>query len=95
MTEIKNDQKCYNSFSCILSVLIILFVVCSIVWDVLVTQPEMRKNIEEIRIEVTHIHEKMYVQTRKYSMTHQFLESRRAAILEEIASEKAQNGEEK
>ena len=95
MTEIKNDQKCYNSFSCILSVLLILFVVCSFVWDVLVTKPEMRKNIEEIRIEVKDIHEKIDVQMRKDSLTHQFLESRRAAILKEIESEKAQNGTEK
>ena len=55
----------------------------------------MRKNIEEIRIEVKDIHEKIDVQMRKDSLTHQFLESRRAAILEEIESEKAQNGEEK
>jgi hypothetical protein len=76
-------------------VLIILFVVCSIAWDVLVTKPEMRKNIEEIRTEVKDIHEKIDVQMRKDSLTYQFLESRRAAILEEIESKKAQNGEEK
>ena len=49
----------------------------------------------EIRIEVKDIHEKIDVQMRKDSLTHQFLESRRAAILEEIESKKAQNGEEK
>jgi hypothetical protein len=51
--------KCYKSFSCILSVLIIIFVVASIGWDSFVSKPEMRKSIEEIRIEVKDIHQKI------------------------------------
>lgn len=58
----ENNTKCYNSLSCVLSVLIILFVVVSIGWDILVSKPEMRKSIEEIRIEVKDIHNKIDMQ---------------------------------
>lgn len=43
MSEIKH--KCYNSFSCILSVLIIVFVVGSVMWDICITKPAMREDI--------------------------------------------------
>ena len=55
----ENNTKCYNSLSCVLSVLIILFVVVAIGWDILVSKPEMRKSIDEIRIEVKDIHNKI------------------------------------
>lgn len=57
-TDIENG-KCYNSFSCILSVLIIVFVVAAIGWDTLVSKPKMRESIEDIRIEVRDIHQKI------------------------------------
>ena len=50
MSAQKNQkQKCYNSFSCILSVLIIVFVLTSIVWDMLVTKPAIRDSIDQIK----------------------------------------------
>lgn len=52
-------QKCYNSFSCILSVLIIVFVLTSIIWDMLVTKPAIRDSIEQIKTEVQVIHSKL------------------------------------
>ena len=52
-------QKCYNSFSCILSVLIIVFVLTSIVWDMLVTKPAIRSSIDQIKTEVQVIHSKI------------------------------------
>jgi hypothetical protein len=53
MSAQKNQkQKCYNSFSCILSVLIIVFVLTSIVWDMLVTKPAIRSSIDQIKTEV-------------------------------------------
>lgn len=51
--------KCYNSFSCIGAILIIMFVLGSIIWDILFTKPAMRESIDEIRIEVKNIHEKI------------------------------------
>ena len=51
--------KCYNSFSCIGAILIIMFVLGSIIWDILFIKPAMRQSIDEIRIEVKDIHEKI------------------------------------
>lgn len=59
MSEIKH--KCYNSFSCILSVLIIVFVVGSVMWDICITKPAMREDIQEIRTEIKDIHRKISV----------------------------------
>ena len=60
MSAQKNQkQKCYNSFSCILSVLIIVFVLTSIVWDMLVTKPAIRDSIDQIKTEVQVIHSKI------------------------------------
>lgn len=50
---------CYNSFSCIGAILIMLFVICSIIWDIVYTKPAMMESIDEIRIEVKNIHEKL------------------------------------
>lgn len=59
MIDTNQTQKCYNSFSCIGSILIILFVLGSIIWDICVTKPAMRESIEDIRIEVKDIHKKL------------------------------------
>ena len=72
MTDINNDtQKCYNSFSCILSVLIILFVVAAIGGDITVSKPEMRRSIEEKRSEVKGIHKKIDSQFQRDSIVYQ------------------------
>ena len=59
MIDTNQTQKCYNSFSCIGSILIILFVLGSIIWDICVTKPAMRESIEDIRVEVKDIHKKL------------------------------------
>ena len=72
MTEYNTEltpRKCYNSFSCVLSVLIILFIIGSIAWDVMISKPEMRKSIDEIRIEVKSINEKIDSRFAKDSLT--------------------------
>ena len=57
--QTEETQKCYNSFSCIAAVLIILFVIGSIIWDVCVTKPSIHKSIEEIQTEIKEIHSKI------------------------------------
>lgn len=52
-------QKCYNSFSCILSVLIVVFVLGSILFDLCVTKPNISRNITEIRTELNVMNEKI------------------------------------
>ena len=52
-------QKCYNSFSCILSVLIVVFVLGSILFDLCVTKPNISRNITVIRTELNVMNEKI------------------------------------
>ena len=59
---LRKTRKCYKSFSCIISMLIIIFVVGAIGWDSFVSKPEMRKSINEIRLEVKDIHQKIDAQ---------------------------------
>lgn len=55
----KSPKKCYNTFSCIASVVIILFMVGAVLWDLLVSKPVIYNSIEEIRVEVQHINQKI------------------------------------
>lgn len=55
----EHGTQCYNSFSCILSVLIVIFVLGSIVYDLCVTKPNISKNITEIRTEMNAINQKI------------------------------------
>ena len=72
MTEKNNPQKCYNSLSCVLSVLIIIFIVCAIGWDITVSKPAIRKSIDEIRVEVKDIHSKIDDQFRDDSTYYKY-----------------------
>lgn len=55
----KSPKKCYNTFSCIASVVIIIFMLGAVLWDMLITKPVIYNSIEEIKIEVQHINEKI------------------------------------
>lgn len=56
----RNDSnKCYNSFSCVLSVLIVVFVLGSIIYDLCYTKPNISKNITEIRTELNIMNDKI------------------------------------
>jgi len=35
----ENTKKCYNSFSCVLSVLIIAFVLTAVIYDIAIAKP--------------------------------------------------------
>ena len=70
MIEINDTKKCYNSFSCILSVLIVLFVVGSIAYDMIVSKPAMKSSIDDIKIEVKDIREKIDAQIANDSINY-------------------------
>lgn len=55
----KNQKKCYNTFSCIMSVLIIIFVVGAIMWDMFISKPMIYDSIETIKTEVRTINKKI------------------------------------
>lgn len=58
--EIKHKpKKCYNTFSCIASVIIILFITGAILVDLIVSKPQIYKSIETIREEVEVIHQRI------------------------------------
>lgn len=59
----ENTKKCYNSFSCILSVLIIVFVLVAVIYDIAIGKPQMRKGIDEIKIEISEINKKIDLQS--------------------------------
>lgn len=70
MIEVNDTKKCYNSFSCVLSVLIVLFVVVSIAYDMIVSKPAMKSSIDDIKIEVKDIREKIDAQIANDSINY-------------------------
>lgn len=66
----KSENKCYNSWSCILSCAIILFIVISIVYDITVSKPQIRHDVKEIREKVQELNEKFDAQQQNiYTLT--------------------------
>lgn len=58
--KIKNEHlisnvKCYKSFPCILSILVIIFIVFAILYDFLIAKPKMQHDISNINIEINNI----------------------------------------
>ena len=74
VTEDKS-QKCYNSFSCFLSVMIIITVVVSILWTQFVTMPNFENKLDNMRIEIQDINSKIdYKILHKDSVSSYFLQ---------------------
>ena len=74
VTEDKS-QKCYNSFSCFLSVMIIITVVVSILWTQFITMPNFENKLDNMRIEIQDINSKLdYQILRKDSVSSYFLQ---------------------
>ena len=74
VTEDKS-QKCYNSFSCFLSVMIIITVVVSILWTQFVTMPNFENKLDNMRIEIQDINSKLdYQILHKDSVSSHFLQ---------------------
>lgn len=59
MTEQTSNKKCYNSWACTLSVLIIIFLLGSVIYDMTCSKPKMRKSIKQIEVQVQEINRKM------------------------------------
>lgn len=55
-------EKCYNHFSCVLSVAIIVFVLGAILWDLCITKPTIKNNISEIKTELVCINSRLSMQ---------------------------------
>lgn len=55
----KNLKKCYNQISCILSVMIIAFILGSVIYDVTISKPKMNRAIDDIKQEVQQINQKI------------------------------------
>ena len=53
------SKKCYNSLSCILSVVIIVFIIGAMLFDIFISKPKTRENIAEIKFEIKKINEKI------------------------------------
>ena len=74
VTEDKS-QKCYNSFSCFLSVMIIITVVVSILWTQFITMPNFENKLDNMRIEIRDINSKLdYQILHKDSVSSHFLQ---------------------
>ena len=74
VTEDKS-QKCYNSFSCFLSVMIIITVVVSILWTQFITMPNFENKLDNMRIEIQDINSKLdYQILHKDSVSSYFLQ---------------------
>jgi len=52
MTNLNEGVKCYKSVSCIISMLIIAFVFCAILYDLVWSKPQIGRDISAIRSEV-------------------------------------------
>lgn len=72
----KNDiKKCYTTFSCVASILIILFVLGAIVWDLFITKPQIKRNITEIKSELVNINKKLELRDSILILNKEFDES--------------------
>lgn len=82
--------KCYNSFSCVASVLVIVFILGSIMWDLLVTKPQIRQSIAEIKIELKGIrstlNERHIGQPKEFAPY--FADSKSDSVLKALPSDK-------
>lgn len=54
-------KKCYNSWSCIISCLVILFVLGSILYDMVVTKPRLKESITKIEYNIQQINDKLNI----------------------------------
>ncbi len=56
MEELKSiGTKCYKSISCIISVLVIIFIFGAVIYDLVWTKPELRSNIKEMKTQIIEI----------------------------------------
>lgn len=59
MANPNEDVKCYKSVSCIISMLIIAFVFCAILYDLVWSKPQISRDISAIRTEVSDLNDQI------------------------------------
>lgn len=57
--EGKGTVKCWNSFSCIASVVIIVFTLGSVLYDMIITKPQMKESINKIEYNIEKINRRL------------------------------------
>lgn len=75
--DIKNiGTKCYKSVSCIISILLILFIFGAVVYDIGWEKPALRNNITEINSELNDINRHINkIDSQQSISTHRFYET--------------------
>jgi len=65
------DVKCYKSVSCIIGILVILFIFGAVTYDLVWAKPELRTNIKDMHTELStikdHVERIDSQQTKTYS----------------------------
>lgn len=79
----KNDThktvKCWNSFSCIASVIIIIFTLGSVLYDLVITKPEIKNSIERIEFNIEKINQRLNSDSVAYNNIMSFEEFQKEA----------------
>ena len=57
--EQNNKKHCYNSWSCMISVLIIAFALGFMIYDITISKPQFKKDLNEIKVEIKDLNKKV------------------------------------
>lgn len=71
--------KCWNSFSCIASVIIIIFTLGSVLYDLVITKPEIKNSIERIEYNIEKINQRLNSDSVAYNNIMSFEEFQKEA----------------
>jgi hypothetical protein len=75
MANPNEDVKCYKSVSCIISMLIIAFVFCAILYDLVWSKPQISHDISAIRTEVRNLNSQIHkIDSMNQEVHQKFLE---------------------
>lgn len=76
MANLNEGVKCYKSVSCIISMLIIAFVFCAILYDLVWSKPQIGRDISAIRTEVRDLNSQIQkIDSMNQEVHQKFLEA--------------------
>lgn len=76
MANLNEGVKCYKSVSCIISMLIIAFVFCAILYDLVWSKPQIGRDISAIRTEVRDLNSQIQkIDSMNQEVHQRFLEA--------------------